>query len=1006
MIVIPQQLDELLRGSELAGPVLTFLRHVSPIFDDNDLVFFPYFTSHGPDHVTAVLHTQVQLVPSQIWERNLLGAPDAAVIICATLLHDMAMHLREVGFLQLIGGQTTHKSAVCDSLGDSTFGDKPWQETWEEFLFEAKHFDEEALVRIIGEERGNEPWIHGLPALEKWNRIDYLFIGEFLRRHHARLAHEIALYGFPGLADDESLAQCLGNRDFADLIGLVARSHGVPIRRLQDQLGLRYRGTYQPLGSFALYDAALLRIADFLQIDSSRAPLVLLRLKAPQIAMSSDEWNKHAAVRDVTFAASDPNAIHITVSDEHSIHTHLQLTALINELRKELDSAAAVLSEVYGSRQERLQLSRTRVTDNLNTIDPLLPYEPIDAGVDADPHLLNLLVSPLYGDSPEYGIRELIQNSVDAVREREHFCRSHPELRAEVPECDADVILEIREGENDTWQLSVTDFGIGMTVSTIRDYFLRAGASIRNSFGWRREFLDAANSPAVLRAGRFGIGVYAAFLLGDELLVETKYVTERRGHTFKARKGFRFVEIRRDCQINSGTRVSINLSQSCVKQLELSGMRASIEKDIQRAGCTWDWYVFDTPHVKRQIRFRDGRLVSLRQAHQILNSAGSPAWRQITVKDFDTVRWTTDTVPSLICNGITIKAVPRRLRPRMRNRNIEGNRYKWMDGKSASPFATPSLAVWDAAAVLPLTLRRDALWSRHVPFDSELLDDVVLDFIAFALLTAPTTPMWNANQHRRTYLGIDNRYPLIPKFRSLVRRLSWFCNEVGAGPYDRWLSSYASRTSAIVVGEIGVHQPTFLPVFDVGSAVAHCAFISFQDLSTHAGQRRFDYSRGLRWLDNVAYGSKALRGYEPTKGMRLVVATRNNPRWIEDYRSHKYGNQSKFLACRDGATMWAIEVEGAELPALDLFGALQSYHWSDNGATTAVPFILQFAATRRTDVEPESRFARLWEKYVGPRLIPYNTSERDLLYAQVFSTCPRIREHFDAWQRYFAIESS
>jgi HSP90 family molecular chaperone len=34
------------------------------------------------------------------------------------------------------------------------------------------------------------------------------------------------------------------------------------------------------------------------------------------------------------------------------------------------------------------------------------------------PEVLKLFVEPPYGSRPEYGVRELIQNSVDAVRER------------------------------------------------------------------------------------------------------------------------------------------------------------------------------------------------------------------------------------------------------------------------------------------------------------------------------------------------------------------------------------------------------------------------------------------------------------------------------------------------------------------------------------------------------------------------------------------------------------
>lgn len=35
-----------------------------------------------------------------------------------------------------------------------------------------------------------------------WTARQHLYIGEFIRRHHARMAHEIALCGVPGDLDE------------------------------------------------------------------------------------------------------------------------------------------------------------------------------------------------------------------------------------------------------------------------------------------------------------------------------------------------------------------------------------------------------------------------------------------------------------------------------------------------------------------------------------------------------------------------------------------------------------------------------------------------------------------------------------------------------------------------------------------------------------------------------------------------------------------------------------
>ena len=62
----------------------------------------------------------------------------------------------------------------------------------------------------------------------------------------------------------------------ADLIGLTARSHGTSLRVCKSYLESSplYLGTPTPMGTAVLYPMALLRVADYLQIDRQRAPAV------------------------------------------------------------------------------------------------------------------------------------------------------------------------------------------------------------------------------------------------------------------------------------------------------------------------------------------------------------------------------------------------------------------------------------------------------------------------------------------------------------------------------------------------------------------------------------------------------------------------------------------------------------------------------------------------------------------------------------------------------------
>lgn len=109
------------------------------------------------------------------------------------------------------------------------------------------------------------------------------------------------------------------------------------------------------------------------------------------------------------------------------------------------------------------------------------------------------LIKPLYGEKPECGLREIIQNACDACKE----------LNSLLCEKDASIDLSIIK-DNNEWYIIVRDFGIGMNEDILlKKYFVIGESSKKDS--------------QINLVGQFGIGALAAFLLGDEINVRTKY---------------------------------------------------------------------------------------------------------------------------------------------------------------------------------------------------------------------------------------------------------------------------------------------------------------------------------------------------------------------------------------------------------------------------------------------------------------------------------------------------
>lgn len=131
-------------------------------------------------------------------------------------------------------------------------------------------------------------------------------------------------------------------------------------------------------------------------------------------------------------------------------------------IQQEVDSAWAAFGEVYGryAPLNRLGLVIRRIRSNLGDRPLLdrLAFVPLPARLtSAGSDLLQLLVGPLYGDDPAFGVCELIQNAVDACNERADW-------QAQRGEADHSgrygVRVRLEEHEPGRRALTVSDEGI------------------------------------------------------------------------------------------------------------------------------------------------------------------------------------------------------------------------------------------------------------------------------------------------------------------------------------------------------------------------------------------------------------------------------------------------------------------------------------------------------------------------------------------------------------------
>jgi len=267
-MIIPQHLDNILvQNRPLHGAVELTLSEFEPWVKNNKVIFFPDYTDHGPDHIAAVFKRAASLITDNAYTK--VTPEDVATLLLSILVHDIGMHLTKEGFSRLI--QAELPQPIIPEFNQT---DRPWLALWEEFLHSAERWNAKKRENVFGDPN----WMRRPPKdPEQWNGMDFRLIGEFVRLHHPRLAHEIARFGVPSNSTPPLVFIQVPN-SITNLAGMIARSHGTSIREAIDWLPREERRVCYHV--HVPYLMALLRIADYLQIESERAPQQLLQVQS------------------------------------------------------------------------------------------------------------------------------------------------------------------------------------------------------------------------------------------------------------------------------------------------------------------------------------------------------------------------------------------------------------------------------------------------------------------------------------------------------------------------------------------------------------------------------------------------------------------------------------------------------------------------------------------------------------------------------------------------------
>jgi len=483
----------------------------------------PGLTVHDVTHLDALWET-ASLIAGPTYPLN---PAEGFVFGAAVLLHDSAMSLAAYpGGLAEIKATPEWRDAVANHL----------RATGKEITPE--HIDSAPL------------------------EISRAALADVLRDFHARRAGELPFVEWPSPdGTRESLIQDSDLRNaYGHIIGQIAASHWWPTSELRNLPQRVNAGPGVPMDWHVspLKLACLLRVADAAHVDHRRAPRFLRALVQPEGA-SATHWAFQTHLGkpsiDKTFLVYTGSPFDI--EEAGAWWLCYDMLALIDD---ELRSAHSLLDASDIPSFSATAVKNAKSPEAVATLITTRRWKPVDTELRVSdvPALVKLLGGErLYGADPAVPLRELIQNAADAIRARR--------LLANLGPAAGKIIVQIRKDKQGATWVDVEDDGIGMSSSVLTGALLDFGKSFWGSAAMRREF-PGLQSKGLKPTGRFGIGFFSVFMLGDEVTVTSRRhdAAASDTHTLDFRKGLRMRPILREPMLEEalgtpGTRVSVRL---------------------------------------------------------------------------------------------------------------------------------------------------------------------------------------------------------------------------------------------------------------------------------------------------------------------------------------------------------------------------------------------------------------------------------------------------------------
>ncbi|MBR6961893.1 ATP-binding protein [Candidatus Saccharibacteria bacterium] len=296
----------------------------------------------------------------------------------------------------------------------------------------------------------------------------------------------------------------------------VCKAHGLNADEIMSNNKLAYL-EYEAVD--LRFCSFILRLSDLLDFDNSRAPSVLFNT-TPLNEKSEEEWLKHMSSRGFHFpkAPSTKELPFKAICDnpnlEHAIKRFLNI---IDDELLNCHKNQYAFQRDWKTFPFPWRISREEIRPN--------GYESDDFSITMDQQrILQLFAGENLYSQEDVFVRELLQNSIDAILLRKEFDNGFSLDSAKIE------IWDWVDNNGIHW-FKIDDNGTGMTVEIIKNHFLKVGNSYYTSEELKRDWCRYSKTKECNEyrgISQFGIGFLSCFLCSDNIEISTKYFDELR----------------------------------------------------------------------------------------------------------------------------------------------------------------------------------------------------------------------------------------------------------------------------------------------------------------------------------------------------------------------------------------------------------------------------------------------------------------------------------------------